>query len=118
MPQENPERLIVNVDPHANDQAEPTNAHSEPDNNSDHKPPTNVVDAVRNWVHKTFPRRENAFWGGVFGLIVALLVMWIGIFRSIFLLVFIVIGVMIGQAIDGDAKLINLLRRFFSSGSH
>ena len=43
---------------------------------------------VSAWVGKTFPGHENAFWGGVFGLV---------------------------AAVDGDPKLIRALQRLFSN---
>ena len=55
---------------------------------------------VSAWVGKTFPGHENAFWGGVLGLVAAVVV---------------VAGIAVGQLVDGDPKLIRALQRLFSN---
>ena len=60
---------------------------------------------------------ENAFWGGVAGLAIALLVFWVGVFRALAVAVLVFIGVALGQVADGDPKIINLIRRFFTSNN-
>ena len=65
------------------------------------------------WVSRTFPGHEHAFWGGVLGLLAALVFFAIGFFRTLLIVVLIVVGVAVGQALDGDPKLINAVRRFF-----
>ncbi|MBS6400443.1 MAG: DUF2273 domain-containing protein [Atopobiaceae bacterium] len=69
------------------------------------------------WVSRTFPGHEHAFWGGVLGLLVAVLVFWIGILQALVVAVIVLIGVALGQVADGDPKIINLIRRFFASNS-
>ncbi len=73
--------------------------------------------AVSGWVSRTFPGHENAFWGGVAGLVIALLVFWVGVFRALAIAVLVFIGVALGQVADGDPKIINLIRRFFTSNN-
>ncbi len=73
--------------------------------------------AVSGWVSRTFPGHENAFWGGVAGLAIALLVFWVGVFRALAVAVLVFIGVALGQVADGDPKIINLIRRFFTSNN-
>ena len=69
---------------------------------------------VSAWVSRTFPGHEHAFWGGVLGLLVALAFFAIGFFRTLLIVALIVVGVAVGQALDGDPKLINAVRRFYS----
>ena len=59
--------------------------------------------AVSGWVSRTFPGHENAFWGGVF--------------RALAVAALVFIGVALGQVADGDPKIINLIRRFFTSNN-
>lgn len=73
--------------------------------------------AVSGWVSRTFPGHENALWGGVAGLAIALLVFWVGVFRALAVAVLVFIGVALGQVADGDPKIINLIRRFFTSNN-
>ena len=69
---------------------------------------------VSAWVSRTFPGHEHAFWGGVLGLLVALVFFAIGFFRTLLIVALVVVGVAVGQALDGDPKLINAVRRFFA----
>ena len=69
----------------------------------------------KEWVHKTFPGHENAFYGAIIALVVALLVFIIGVWRSLLLVALVVIGIAIGQAFDGDPKIINAIRGLFES---
>ena len=70
---------------------------------------------VSAWVSRTFPGHENAFWGGVCGLLVALVLLTLGILKTVILVVLIVAGVAVGQLVDGDPKLIRALQRIFSN---
>lgn len=69
----------------------------------------------KEWVHKTFPGHENAFYGAIIALVVALLVFIIGVWRSLLLVALVVVGIAIGQAFDGDPKIINAIRGLFES---
>ncbi len=70
---------------------------------------------VGEWVHKTFPGHENAFYGAMVALLVALLVFIIGVWRTLLLGVLVLVGVAIGQMLDGDPKIINAVRGLFES---
>ncbi len=69
---------------------------------------------VSSWVSRTFPGHEKAFWGGVCGLLVALILFAIGLLRTIIVVVLVGLGVALGQMADGDPKLVKLVRKFFS----
>lgn len=71
--------------------------------------------AVSGWVHRTFPGREHAFWGGVIALVVAVLVFAIGLPRMLFICLLVVVGVAIGQIADGDPKIIRAITSLFNS---
>ncbi len=66
------------------------------------------------WVHQAFPGHEKAFWGGVCGLAIALVFFAIGFLRTLLIVVLVLVGVACGQVLDGDPKLINVIKRLFS----
>lgn len=66
------------------------------------------------WVRRTFPGHEHAFWGGVLGFITALLFLALGPWRALVIVVLVIVGVAVGQTLDGDSKIMDLLRRLFS----
>lgn len=70
---------------------------------------------VSSWVGKTFPGHENAFWGGVFGLVAAVVLLAFGILKTLIVAVLVVAGIAVGQLADGDPKLIRALQRLFSN---
>lgn len=70
---------------------------------------------VSAWVGKTFPGHENAFWGGVFGLVAAVVLLAFGILKTLIVVVLVVAGIAVGQLVDGDPKLIRALQRLFSN---
>ncbi|WP_321972254.1 DUF2273 domain-containing protein [Paratractidigestivibacter sp.] len=72
---------------------------------------------VGDWVSRTFPGHEHAFWGGVIGALLAILIFWVGIGKALGVAALVLIGIAVGQAVDGDPKIINLLRHFFSSNN-
>ncbi|MBR1829019.1 MAG: DUF2273 domain-containing protein [Atopobiaceae bacterium] len=63
------------------------------------------------WLTLNFPGHEHAVLGGFCGLTVALLVFAIGVARVLFMLVCITIGVLIGQYLDGDNRIVRVIRR-------
>lgn len=69
---------------------------------------------VGNWVSRAFPGHEHAFWGGVAGLAVAVLIFTVGIFQALVVALLVLAGVAAGQLADGDPKIINAVRRFFT----
>lgn len=74
-------------------------------------------ESVKGWVARSFPHQEHAFWGGVLGLLVALLIFWIGFLKSLFVIICVVIGVAIGQYIDGNPLVVRAVRKFFGDNS-
>lgn len=74
---------------------------------------SNVRDAATGWVGRTFPGHENAFWGGVVALALALLVFIIGFWRMLLICLLVFVGVAIGQVLDGDPKIIRMIRGLF-----
>ena len=66
------------------------------------------------WVRRTFPGHEHAFWGGVIGFLAAVLFLVLGLWRALVIVVLVVIGVAAGQALDGDSKIMDLMRHLFS----
>lgn len=73
------------------------------------------IAAADAWVERTFPGHRNAFWGGVAGLVVALLVFAIGILRTLLIALLVVAGVAVGQVADGDPRILNALRALWNS---
>lgn len=65
------------------------------------------------WVSGTFPGNERAFWGGVVGLLAALVFFAIGFWRTVVIAVLVLVGIAAGQALDGDPKIVNALRHIF-----
>ena len=70
---------------------------------------------VSAWVSETFPGHENAFWGGVFGLVAAVVLLAFGILKTLIVAVLVVAGIAVGQLVGGDPKLIRALQRLFSN---
>ena len=73
----------------------------------------NTVNRASAWVSRTFPGHENAFLGGVCGLIVAIVMAAIGFWRTLLLVLLVLIGVAIGQQADGDPKILRALGKIF-----
>lgn len=69
---------------------------------------------VTSWVHHTFPGQEKAFWGAVVGLVAAIAFLVVGPWPIVVIAVFVLVGVAAGQALDGDPKIVNVLRHLFS----
>ena len=83
--------------------------------------PRSAGDAVREgasrisaWVSGTFPGNERAFWGGVVGLLAALVFFAIGFWRTVVIAVLVLVGIAVGQVLDGDPKIVNALRHIFT----
>ena len=52
---------------------------------------------VSAWVGKTFPGHENAFWGGVFGLVAAVVLLAFGILKTLVVAVLVVAVFALGK---------------------
>lgn len=81
-------------------------------------PKVSGFDKAASWVHKTFPGNENAFFGGVCGLIVAILILFIGFWSTLLIVLVVLVGVAIGQQADGNPKIIRAVSRFFEDRRH
>lgn len=62
-----------------------------------------------------FVGHEHAILGGLAGLVIAFLMFTIGFWKTLFITLLVAVGVAIGQLIDGDPKIINVLRRLIGA---
>ena len=62
-----------------------------------------------------FIGHEHAILGGLAGLAIAFLMFTIGFWKTLFITLLVAVGVAIGQLIDGDPKIINVLRRLIGA---
>lgn len=69
--------------------------------------------AVAEWVHRSFPGHENAFYGGVVGLALAILFLIVGFWTTLEIALFCIAGVAVGQLLDGDPRIIRTIRSLF-----
>lgn len=65
------------------------------------------------WVHQAFPGHEHAFYGGVIGLVVAILFILLDFWVTLEIVIFSVAGVAIGQLFDGNPRIIRAIRSLF-----
>lgn len=63
---------------------------------------------------KFAPGHENAVLGGIVGLVVAILMFAIGFWHTLFVSVMVAAGVALGQYLDGDPRIVNLIRRIIA----
>jgi len=66
------------------------------------------------WLSRTFPGHEHAVFGGLVGLLVAVSVFVFGFWRTLFVAALVVVGVAVGQYLDGDARIVRVLRRIIA----
>lgn len=78
------------------------------------EPASDGLGRVRDWVRRAFPGGEGAFWGGVVGLVVAIVFLVLGVWYTAVIAAFVLVGVAVGQVVDGDPKIWNLIRSLFS----
>lgn len=69
------------------------------------------------WLKNNFPGHENAAFGGLCGLVVAILVFLIGFWRTLFIVICVLVGVAIGQYLDGNPTVVKAVRKLFGNGS-
>ncbi len=79
-------------------------------------PFSHAREATAAWLSGNFPGHENAVFGGICGLIVAVLVFAIGFLRTLFVLLCVLVGVAIGQYLDGNPTVVKAVRKFFGNG--
>jgi len=72
--------------------------------------------ATTHWLSSNFPGHENAVFGGICGLVVALLIFIIGFWKALFVVICVLVGVAIGQYMDGNPTVVKAFRRFFGGG--
>lgn len=75
--------------------------------------PRNVTKAAQGWLHATFPGHENAAFGGICGLVVAVLVFVIGFWQTLFITLCVLVGVAVGQYADGNPKVVRFVSKLF-----
>lgn len=68
------------------------------------------------WVSRIVPGHEHALLGGLAGLLIALLIFVVGFWQTVFITLLVFVGIALGQYLDGDPKIINLLRRLIAGG--
>ena len=71
--------------------------------------------ATSNWLKTNFPGHENAVFGGICGLVVAMLVFAIGFWHTLFIVLCVLVGVAIGQYLDGNPTVVKFVSKFFSN---
>jgi len=70
--------------------------------------------AFTRWLQALTQGHRNAWIGGACGFLIALLFLTIGFWPTFLLLVCVLVGVLIGQALDGNPKILKILRQMFS----
>ncbi len=63
------------------------------------------------WLPRVLSGHEHAALGGLCGLLIAVLVFVVGFWRTLFVTVLVVVGVAVGQYLDGDPRLVKLVRK-------
>lgn len=78
--------------------------------------PSSLPRGPLGWLSQTFPGHEHAILGGLCGVLAAVLIFVVGFWQTLFVALLAVVGVALGQYLDGDPKLVNLVRRLISEG--
>lgn len=76
---------------------------------------TDAVGKVVSMFDGVAPGHSNTIIFGIIGVIAALLLFSVGFWRMIVLVLFILVGVAIGESLDGDPRIINMVKGFFNS---
>ena len=95
---------------------EDTQAPAEPEASEEleQKEDLGAWESLSRWLKATMRGHENAWIGGVCGFIIALLFLGIGFWPTLLILICVLIGVLVGQALDGNPKILKILRQMFS----
>ena len=72
-------------------------------------------DSVVSTLDAVSPGHSHAIGYGLLGLVIALLAFWLGFWRTLVVAFFVLVGVAIGQAVDGDPKIINAIKRLITA---
>ena len=75
-----------------------------------------IGQAFKTWMAKTFPGHVHAVIGGLCGLLVAVLFFVFGFWKTMLVCLLVAIGVAFGQYLDGDPRIVNLIRKLVSEG--
>lgn len=67
------------------------------------------------WLAENFPGHENAVFGGLIGLVIAILVFVIGFWQTLFITACVLVGVAVGQYADGNPKVVNAFLSLFGN---
>ncbi len=95
---------------------EPSEVKSEPVAEAKQEPQVaQATGGVAGWVSRMFPGNEHAVYGGIAGLVMAIMIFVVGFWQMLFVSALIVVGVALGQALDGDPKIIRTVRRLISA---
>lgn len=77
---------------------------------------TSLADTAHAQVKLLLTEHFHAVVGGVCGLVVAILIFVVGFWQTLFVSALAAVGVAVGQYLDGDPKIVNLIRRLLSEG--
>lgn len=75
-----------------------------------------IGQAFKAWMAKTFPGHVHAVIGGLCGLLVAVLFFVFGFWKTLLVCLLVTIGVAFGQYLDGDPRIVDLIRKLVSEG--
>ena len=96
--------------------SEPTDEVLEDEPNDAFEQARSMGQAFKAWLAKTFPGNVHAVIGGVCGLLVAILFFVFGFWKTLLVCLLVTIGVALGQYLDGNPRIVNLIRRLVSEG--
>ncbi|MCI1665627.1 MAG: DUF2273 domain-containing protein [Atopobiaceae bacterium] len=92
--------------------------HAETDSRQQGKAAREAVEgaakSATSWLEGVFPGHGNAALFAIIGFVVALFLFGIGFWNTLLLVILVVAGLAFGQYLDGDPKILNVLKGFFS----
>ena len=77
---------------------------------------SSIAELARSQSKQLLAEHFHAVVGGLCGLVAALLIFVIGFWQTLFVSLLVFVGVALGQYLDGDPKIVNLIRQFLSEG--
>lgn len=69
------------------------------------------AERIASWFSRTFPGSEHAVFGGLIGLLAAILIFVVGIGKTLVVALMVLVGVTLGQCLDGNPRIVNAVRR-------